>query len=89
MIMGKGKHRRPRGLSPRSRPVIKWVDVRTSLAHLLTPEAAAAGRGSGGRYIALCGADVIPASLTEPGRGMCQACTTAIVTIPTQKSRTR
>lgn len=73
-----GKHRRARGrprlgLRPR---LFAWVDLRTSLTHYLTPDAAAAGRKGGGHYIAVCGQTVIPAAMTEPGRGMCQSCTT-------------
>ncbi len=48
---------------------VDMVDLRTSKVHLLTPDAAAADL-----KVALCGADVIPASLTEPGRGYCQSC---------------
>jgi hypothetical protein len=86
--MGKGKHRRLRRrarLALRRPALVAWVDLRTSITHLLTPDAAAAGRVGGGRYIALCGADVIPASMTEPGRGYCQSCRTS--SIPTQRSR--
>ena len=50
------------------------VDVRSLVMHLLTPDAAAAGLRGKGRYIALCGAEVIPASLTEPGRSRCKPC---------------
>ncbi|MGH3899319.1 MAG: hypothetical protein ACRDTA_13975 [Pseudonocardiaceae bacterium] len=90
--MGKGKHRRPRGAGHElvdPRRLFRWVDVRTNTTHLLTPDAAAAGRLRAGRYVALCGADVLPASLTEPGRcGVCQPCTAAVVLIPAQRSRT-
>ncbi len=61
------------------------MDIRTSESHLLTPDAAAAGRLGGERYIALCGADVIPASMVEPGSGYCEPCRAAV--IPAQKSR--
>lgn len=89
LIMGKGKHRKPRRrarLCLRPPGLFAWVDLRTKLTHLLTPDAAAAGRVGGGRYIALCGADVIPAAMTEPGRGYCQSCRTS-TTIPTQRTR--
>ncbi|MGH3899456.1 MAG: hypothetical protein ACRDTA_14695 [Pseudonocardiaceae bacterium] len=73
--MSKGKHRRPslRERLTRRRPrlalqppaPLEWVDLRTSITHLLTPDAAAAGRVRAGRYIALCGAEVIPAGVTR------------------------
>ncbi len=81
--MGRHTLRRAR-LTVRRRPLIAWVDLRTSLTHLLTPDAAAAGRRGGGRYIAVCGAEVIPASMTEPGRGDCEPCRTS--SIPTQRT---
>ncbi|MGH3889373.1 MAG: hypothetical protein ACRDSZ_22955, partial [Pseudonocardiaceae bacterium] len=61
------------------------VDINSLLIHLMTPDAAAAGRRPQGHYIAACGADFIPASLTEPGHGRCQPCLSA--SIPRQKSR--
>lgn len=42
-------------------------------AHLVTTEAMAAGRRVG-RYTAVCDAQVIAASLTEPESGRCRAC---------------
>ncbi|HEV7451454.1 MAG TPA: hypothetical protein VGO16_08710, partial [Pseudonocardiaceae bacterium] len=86
-IMGKGKHRRLRRrarLAPRRPALVAWVDLRTRITHLLTPDAAAAGRAGGGRYLAVCGADVIPASITDPGNGYCQSCYTA--SIPQQRT---
>jgi hypothetical protein len=79
------KHRRLGRGRPtlRRRCVIDMVDVRTLLTHLMTPDAAAAGRR--GRYVALCGADVIPASLTEPGQGRCEPCVRMSVSIPSQR----
>ena len=59
------------------------VDARTLTAHFLTDDAFAAGSRPKGRYIALCGQEVLPASLVEPGRGRCPSC----VLIPTQRSR--
>jgi hypothetical protein len=90
---GKAKHsrpslwerltrRRPR-LALRPPAPFDRVDLRTGITHLLTPDAAAAGRVRGERYIALCGAEVIPAGMTEPGRGHCETCRTAI---PTQRT---
>jgi hypothetical protein len=62
---------------------IELVDARTLTAHFLTMDALAAGRLPKGRYITLCGQDVLPASLAEPGRNRCQLC----VSIPSQRSR--
>ncbi len=90
--MSKGKHRRPSVLERLTRrqphlgvrATIARVDLRTSITHLLTPDAAAAGRVRGGRYLALCGAEVIPAAMTESGQGDCQPCHAAA--IPAQRS---
>jgi hypothetical protein len=62
---------------------VEVVDARTRTAHSLTDEALAAGRLPQGRYIALCGQDVLPAGLTEPGSGRCPSC----VWVPRQRSR--
>ena len=90
--MGKSRHRRPnlwgrltrRQPNPGVRATIAWVDLRTGITHLLTPDAVAAGRVKEGRYIAVCGAQVIPA-MTESGEGDCQPCHAAV--IPAQRSR--
>ncbi len=72
-----GKHTRPRarltGLWTRH---VEMVDVRTRQAHLLSDAAVAAGRRGGGHYVALCGAEILPASLTTP-RGYCRSCSTS------------
>ncbi len=90
--MGKSKHSRPnlwerltrRGQpNPGVRATVAWVDLRTGITHLLTPDAVAAGRVRGGRYIAVCGAQVVPA-MTE-SREDCQLCHAAV--IPAQRSR--
>lgn len=72
-----GKHRiTRRPLRPPRLRTVELVDARTHEAHLLTPDALAAGRRKPkGRYIALCGADVLPASLTVAERGYCRSCT--------------
>jgi hypothetical protein len=62
---------------------IKVIDAHTLTTHVLINDAFAAGRLLKGRYIALCGQDVLPASLVEPGRGRCSSC----VSIPAQRSR--
>jgi hypothetical protein len=68
-----GKHRlkghrvqRTSRTSRRHRPV-EVVDVRTLTTHFLTLDALAAGRLPKGRYSVLCGQDVLPANLVEPG----------------------
>ncbi len=77
-----GKHRST-GAS-RARPIlIDVVNARTLATHLLTPDALEVGRSPEGRYVAACGADVIPAAMVEPGRGYCLSC----VSIPSQRSR--
>jgi hypothetical protein len=44
------------------------MDLRTGTIHLLTSAAVAAGTSRAGRYVALCGADIIRADdLTDPG----------------------
>jgi hypothetical protein len=40
-----------------------------------------------GRYAAVCGVDVLPAAMVDPGRGFCEPCRAA--SIPTQRSRAR
>lgn len=62
---------------------VEVVDARTLGSHLLAPDALAAGRLPKGRYIALCGQDVLPTSFVEPGRGRCSSC----VSVPAQRSR--
>ena len=67
---------------------IEMVDRRTEIAHRVTDEAFAAGRRDGGRYWAICDAQVLPASLTAPARGHCPACERG--SAPTRnKGRTR
>jgi hypothetical protein len=56
-----------------ARPV-EMVDRRTRVTHLMTPDAAAAAHGPEGRYLALCGAELIPAAMVEPGCGYCLPC---------------
>jgi hypothetical protein len=61
---------------------IEVVDARTLLGHFLTVDAFAAGRLPDGRYIALCGEDLLPACLVEPGTGRCTDC----VAVPRQRA---
>jgi hypothetical protein len=57
------------------------VDLGTGTSHLLTPDATADPHG---RYPALCGLDVLPAALVDPGTGYCWDCRSSI---PGQRSR--
>ncbi|HEY6422508.1 MAG TPA: hypothetical protein VIY28_04510 [Pseudonocardiaceae bacterium] len=73
-----GKHKRraasvhPVASGPR---VILLTDARSRTAHRVTDDAAAAGRRSGGgRYVAVCGIEVLPASLATPERTHCSPC---------------
>jgi hypothetical protein len=77
-----GRHsiKRKRAERTARRRAAEVVDTHTRL----TPDALAAGRHAAGRYIALCGQDVLPASLAELGNGRCPSC----VSIPAQRSRT-
>lgn len=80
-----GRHsiKRKRAERTARRRAAQVVDARTLRAHLLTPDALADGRHAAGRYIALCGQEILPASLAEPGNGRCPSC----VSIPAQRSR--
>jgi hypothetical protein len=69
-----GKHRREDHRARLRRRTVEMVDARTLQAHLLTDEALATGRRVNGPYIALCGTDVLPASLTAAERGFCRWC---------------
>lgn len=70
-----GRHRRhvqvriPPGRG-RVRPV-GMVDARTRVEHLVPDDVLASPRHS---YLAKCGAEVLAASLTDPGRGRCREC---------------
>lgn len=54
--------------------VITVTDARTHQAHLMTENAAIAGRHAG-HYRTVCGEVVPAASLTTAERGHCRACT--------------
>jgi hypothetical protein len=69
-----GRHRPAR---PGQRPV-ELVDARTKQAHLLTLTAYEAGFDPHVAYVALCGAEVLPACLAEPGKGYCGPCRSRI-----------
>jgi hypothetical protein len=52
---------------------LSMVDTRTGTQHRVAVDIAAAHRNSG-CYPALCGAEVLSASLTTPPTGKCQEC---------------
>lgn len=58
-----------------STPAVALIAVTDTggIAHLVTEDAMIVGRCHG-RYVACCGAEILPASLTEPERGYCRAC---------------
>lgn len=59
--------------APRSL-TIELVDVRTDMTDRVTDEAFGAGKRASGRYQAVCGMEVLPASLTAPARSHCLTC---------------
>lgn len=72
-----GRHRRqahgaqapiPKQQRPRA---VGIVDARTRIEHLVPDDVLAAPRLS---YLAKCGAHVLAASMTDPGRGRCREC---------------
>ena len=54
-------------------PGIELVDAQTRITHQVSSEQLLAGRAHG-KYGAQCGAQLLVASLTDPGRGRCQPC---------------
>lgn len=56
------------------RPGIELLDARTQVGHWVSSDELLAGRQRGD-YQALCGARLLAASLTEPGRGRRRECT--------------
>ena len=73
----RGRHRAARrgvGSVPVTKhAVFSVTDAHTGCEHLVTEDAIGVGRRSG-RYAGVCGADVLAASLTAPGRGYCRSC---------------
>lgn len=61
------------GLAAAAPLVLTMTDARTGCAHLVTDDAAVAGRRSG-CYVAICGWRVLAGSLATPERGHCPAC---------------
>lgn len=68
------KHARGRTPAATVPRLVALTDVHTGAAHLVTDEAMVAGRRAGGHYAAVCGVDVLPASLTAPERRSCRHC---------------
>jgi hypothetical protein len=58
------------------KPGIGMVDSRTRMEHLVSFEELLAGRRHGS-YEALCGAELLAAGLTDPGRRRCLECARA------------
>lgn len=54
-------------IPPQRRSTIEITDRCTGVAHRVTDDAFAEGKRAGGSYVALCGAQVLPASLCAPG----------------------
>lgn len=73
LIRGQGRRARtPVATTPVC--TIGFADGPTGIAHRVTIDAFAAGHRVGGRYVALCGAQVLPARLTAPAHYHCPAC---------------
>lgn len=72
-ILGRGRRARTPAAAV-LRCTIAFTDGPTGIEHRVTDDAFAVGRRAGGRYIALCGAQVVPASLTAPARSHCPTC---------------
>jgi hypothetical protein len=49
------------------------TDARTRVEHLVRDESLVAQRHTG-RFVAVCGVEVLAASLTDPGRDRCRDC---------------
>ncbi|MGH3564923.1 MAG: hypothetical protein ACRDRH_02580 [Pseudonocardia sp.] len=85
-VFGDGRHRlkshRIRDGVSKPQTVVEVVDATTKQAHFLSIDAERRD-GGGGPYSALCGTDVTPAAMVEPGRGYCRSCSSS-TTIPTR-----
>lgn len=80
-----GRHRlrgpREHIAQPFRQRAIEVVDARTLIGHFLTMDVLTTGRLPHGRYTALCGQDVLPACLAEPGTSRCPSC----MSVPRQR----
>ncbi|MGQ0716901.1 MAG: hypothetical protein ACT4NP_06205 [Pseudonocardiales bacterium] len=79
-----GRHRPGRRVITKRTTTTQVVDI-SGQAHLLTDTAMTTGRGAKGRYVALCGTEVLPAALVAAPEGYCRSCHAA--TVPTQRRR--
>lgn len=68
-----GRHRRVRIPEQRGPRPLGITDAHTEVEHLVTDDAVVAHRHSG-RYLALCGVQVLAASLTVRERTRCRPC---------------
>lgn len=66
---------RDRGIATEGaqRGMLSVVDARTGEAHQVTADSLDSGRVTG-RYVAVCGAEVLAASLTAPPTRYCRSC---------------
>jgi hypothetical protein len=67
------RHQRATATNPARHDVLPIIDARTGEAHQVTTEAVDSGRDTG-RYTAVCGAEVLAASLTAPPTRYCRFC---------------
>lgn len=72
-----GKHSKRAAHAPtipaQRRPGIELVDAQTRITHRVASDELLAGRIAG-NYQALCGTQLLSASLTDPGRARCAEC---------------
>lgn len=52
---------------------VELIDAETGTTHLVSDEEVDSGRHAG-RYVAVCGAVVLAASLTAPAKKYCRSC---------------
>lgn len=74
--------------APPDERIVELVDARSHEVHLLTQDAFARGmKTAAGKYIALCGGQVIAASmLVAAGRKRCVRCREHTTTVPAQRT---
>jgi hypothetical protein len=80
-----GRHRATSRRASSPAPLQRAIDMTdgpTGVTHRITDDGLAAVYRAEGRYPAMCGAVVQPASLTDPGRSRCTSC----VPVPAQRS---
>jgi hypothetical protein len=76
-----GKHRKQG--AERRRRTVEMVDARTFVTHRLTLDAHEAGMLPAGRYMAMCGREILPAVMADSGSKLCRVCTPSV--IPAQR----